>query len=73
MVDSVVGALIVVVASSALVMAVQVAEQALQSAGRQPLNPAELKLLDLAGRSDSTSLNTLQADLDLLPRDASEL
>ena len=73
MVDSVVGALIVVVASSALVMAVQVAEQALQSAGRQPLNPAERKLLELAGRSDSTSLNTLQADLDLLPRDASEL
>jgi len=73
MVDSVVGALIVVVASSALVMAVQVAEQALQSAGRQPLNPAELELLELAGRSDSTSLNTLQADLDLLPQEASEL
>ena len=73
MVDSVVGALIVVVASSALVMAVQVAEQALQSAGRQPLNPAELELLELAGRSDSTSLNTLQPDLDLLPQEASEL
>ena len=68
MLDAVVGAVIVVVATSALVLAIEVAEQSLDSAGRQPLNSAELELLQRAGRSDADSLNKLQADLDALPR-----
>lgn len=68
MLDAVVGAVIVVVATSALVLAIEVAEQSLDSAGRQPLNSAELELLQRAGRSDADSLNKLRADLDALPR-----
>lgn len=68
MLDAIVGAVIVVVATSALVLAIEVAEQSLDSAGRQPLNSAELELLQRAGRSDAASLNKLRADLDALPR-----
>ena len=68
MLDAIVGAVIVVVATSALVLAIEVAEQSLNSAGRQPLNSAELELLQRAGRSDAASLNKLRADLDALPR-----
>ena len=68
MLDAIVGAVIVVVATSALVLAIEVAEQSLDSAGRQPLNSAELELLQRAGRSDANSLNKLRADLDALPR-----
>ena len=68
MLDAIVGAVIVVVATSALVLAVEVAEQSLDSAGRQPLNAAERELLQQAGRSDAESLNKLQADLNSLPR-----
>ena len=68
MLDAIVGAVIVVVATSALVLAIEVAEQSLDSAGRQPLNSSELELLQRAGRSDAASLNKLRADLDALPR-----
>ena len=68
MLDAIVGAVIIVVATSALILAIEVAEKSLQSAGRQPLNSAEVELLQRAGRSDSVSLNKLQADLDALPR-----
>ena len=68
MLGAIVGAVIVVVATSALVLAIEVAEQSLDSAGRQPLNSAELELLQRAGRSDADSLNKLRADLDALPR-----
>ena len=68
MLDAIVGSVIIVVASSALVLAIEVAEQSLQSAGRQPLNTVEVELLQRAGRSDAASLNKLQADLDALPR-----
>ncbi len=69
MLDAVVGAVIIVVATSALTLAIEVAEQSLQSAGRQPLNSTEMELLQRAGRSDSVSLSKLQADLDALPRE----
>ncbi len=68
MLDAVVGAVIMVVATSALVLAIEAAEQSLQSAGRQPLNSAEVELLQRAGLSDSGSLNKLKADLDSLPQ-----
>lgn len=69
MLDAVVGALIVVVATSALVLAIEVAEQSINEAGRQPLNSSEMEILQRAGRSDLDSLNKLQADLDALPRE----
>ena len=68
MLDAIVGAVIVVVATSALVLAIEVAEKSLDSAGRQPLNAAERELLQRAGRSDAASLNKLQADLESLQR-----
>lgn len=68
MLDAVVGAVIMVVATSALVLAIEAAEQSLQSAGRQSLNSAEVELLQRAGLSDSGSLNKLKADLDSLPQ-----
>ena len=68
MLDAVVGAVIMVVATAALVLAIEAAEQSLQSAGRQPLNSAEVELLQRAGLSDSGSLNKLKADLDSLPQ-----
>ena len=69
MLDAVVGALIVVVATSALVLAIEVAEQSINEAGRQPLNSSEMEILQRSGRSDLDSLNKLQADLDALPRE----
>ena len=50
MLDAVVGAVIVVVATSALVLALEVAESSMDAAGRQPLSPYELQLLQQAGR-----------------------
>ncbi len=69
MLDAVVGALIMVVATSALVLAVEVAEQVSRSAGRQPLSANEIELLRRAKRNDSNSLNILQADLEAFPRE----
>ena len=66
MLDAVVGAVIVVVATSALVLAIEVADQSLDSAGRQPLNSAELELLQRAGRSDAEALGLAVAGKDTL-------
>ena len=68
MLDAVVGAVIVVVATSALVLALEVAESSMDGAGRQPLSPYELQLLQQAGRGDEQSLRRLEADLQGLPR-----
>ena len=68
MLDAVVGAVIVVVATSALVLALEVAESSMDAAGRQPLSPYELQLLQQAGRGDDQSLRRLEADLQGLPR-----
>ena len=51
MVDAVVGAVIMVVATTSLLLAVEVAEDAFSSAGRYPLNPDEQVLLE--GLADS--------------------
>ena len=51
MVDAVVGAVIMVVATTSLLLAVEVTEDALMSAGRYPLNPDELLLLDILAQS----------------------
>ena len=68
MLSAVVGAVIVVVATSALVLALEVAESSINSAGRQPLSSYELQLLKQAKRGDQESLRRLEADLQGLPR-----
>ena len=68
MLGAVVGAVIVVVATSALVLALEVAESSINSAGRQPLSSYELQLLQQAKRGDQESLRRLEADLQGLPR-----
>ena len=49
MVDSIVGAVIMVAATSALVLALQVAEGAMDEAGRYPLSGHESRVLESAG------------------------
>ena len=68
MLDAVVGAVIVVIATTALTLAVEVVEGSIVEAGRQPLNSHERELLQLAGRGDDESLRLLKADIDGLPR-----
>ena len=51
MVDAVVGAVIMVVATTSLFLAVDVAEDAFRAAGRYPLNDDELVLLENLERS----------------------
>lgn len=46
MVDAVVGAVIMVVATSSLLMAIEVAEQAFDQSGRYPLNDQEREMLN---------------------------
>ncbi len=60
MVDAVVGAVIMVAATLGLVLAVEVAEQAFNSAGRYPLTASERELLQAAGLADAERLRSLE-------------
>ena len=60
MIDAVVGAVIMVVATTSLFLAIEVAEDAFRSAGRYPLNEDEQVLLD----SLTGSLRELNRDSD---------
>jgi len=60
MLDAVVGAVIVVLTTGALVLAVEVVESSFGSAGRQPLNSYERELLQKARRGDDRSLQLLE-------------
>ena len=51
MVDAVVGAVIMVVATTSLLFAIEVAEQAFDQAGRYPLNADEKTVLQSVGLS----------------------
>jgi len=66
--DAIVGAVIMVAITTGLVLAVQVGQQAIGSAGRYPLNAAERELLQSAGWGDATSRSLLQADLQGMPQ-----
>lgn len=68
MLDAVVGAVIVVAATVALALAVEVGQKSFLSAGRYPLNKAEIRLLESAGLSDPKSISDLNKDLDSLPQ-----
>jgi len=64
MFDALVGAVIMVAATTALVLAVEVGQKAMTAAGRYPLNNAELQMLRDARRADAESLRLLQENLD---------
>ena len=70
MLDAVVGAVIMVVATSSLFLAIEVAEDAFRAAGRYPLNDDEEVLLDNLDRSlreqgrDSASVLQLIDDME---------
>jgi len=53
MLDAVVGAVIMVVATTSLLLAIEVAEDAFRAAGRYPLNDDEELLLENLDRSRS--------------------
>ena len=68
MLDAVVGAVIMVVASTSLFLAIEVTEDAFRSAGRYPLNDDEKILLDHLvwslreqGRDDPDALKKIEA------------
>ena len=60
MVDAVVGAVIMVVATSSLLFAVEVAEQAFSESGRYPLNDSEREMLN--GVLSDEQMNQFWAD-----------
>ena len=51
MLDAIVGAVIMVVASTSLLLAIEVTEDAFRASGRYPLNDDELILLDNLAQS----------------------
>ena len=53
MLDALLGAAIMVVATTSLLYSIEVAEKAFEDAGRYPLNNAESKLLDDFGLDDA--------------------
>ena len=53
MIDALLGAVIMVVATTSLLYSIEVAEKAFKEAGRYPLNKTERKLLDDFGLDDA--------------------
>ena len=66
MADAIVGAVIMVAITTGLVLAVQMGEQAIATAGRYPLNGSERELLQSAGLGDASSIGLLSADLQAM-------
>ncbi len=70
MLDAVVGAVIMVIATTSLLSAVEVIEKAFTDAGRQPLSRGEQRLLKRVGRTDSDQQNQFWQDsVQTLPRE----
>jgi hypothetical protein len=69
MVDAVVGAVIMVVATTSLLFAIEVAEQAFDQAGRYPLNDEERTVLEQAGLSADDVQNFWQENVLKAPRE----
>lgn len=68
MIDAVIGAVIMVAATSALVFAVEISESIISNAGRGPLSESERAILISAGYLDDASLNSLQSYVQSLPQ-----
>ena len=69
MLDAVVGALIMVIATTSLLSAVEVIETVFAQAGRQQLSVPEEQLLERVGKSDDEKLQFWQDSISNLPRD----
>lgn len=68
MIDAIVGSVIVVAATTGLLLAVEVSNRAMSDAGRHPLSQAEREMLRSAGLDSSQEISALQSDLDSLFR-----
>ena len=69
MLDAVVGAVIVLIATTSLLSAVEVIETVFAQAGRQELTVAEEQMLERIGKSENESLQFWQDSISNLPRD----
>ena len=69
MLDAVVGAVIMVIATTSLLSAVEVIETVFAQAGRQQLSFTEEQLLERIGKSDNERLQFWQDSISNLPRD----
>ena len=70
MIDAVLGAVIAVMATTAMLLAVQMTESSFREAGRTPLLDSELQILRNAGydaRSGSEHRLVLETDVQQLP------
>lgn len=68
MIDAVVGAVIMVAATSALAFAVEISESIITNAGRGPLTESERQILRSAGYLDNNSVKSLQSYAQSLPQ-----
>lgn len=66
MLDAVVGAVIIVVATTSLAFAIEAAEKAFNQAGRYPLSQDEIKVLIDGGVAESSQIS---GDILNLPRE----
>jgi len=69
MVDAVVGSVIMVVATTSLLFAIEVAEQAFDQAGRYPLNADEKTVLDSVGINGEEAEEFWRVNLLTAPRE----
>ena len=70
MIDAVIGGVIIVVATSSLLMALEVAQKAFDQAGRYPLTTNEKEILEGVGiGSDPALQNFFLDNIQSLPRD----
>ena len=69
MLDAVVGAVIVLIATTSLLSAVEVIETVFAQAGRQQLTVAEEQMLERIGKSDDEKMQFWQDSISNLPRD----
>ena len=69
MLDAVVGAVIMLIATTSLLSAVEVIETVFAQAGRQQLSFTEEQLLERIGKSDNERLQFWQDSISNLPRD----
>ena len=69
MLDAVVGAVIMLIATTSLLSAVEGIETVFAQAGRQELTVAEEQMLERIGKSENESLQFWQDSISNLPRD----
>ena len=70
MIDAVVGAMIMVTATSSLLLALDVAHRAFDQAGRYPLTSDEKKILEAVGVAQKDQDQFWLNNINDLPRDA---